>query len=70
MVDFAHWGAERVWHFLAGLYPRFREPLANGVSYRGVRGFQLMPHDRASGHVERASRGWSLFCRDGIVELW
>ena len=74
MVDFAHWGAERVWHFLAGLYPRFREPLATGagepVTCRGVRGFQLVSHDRASGYVEKSSHGWSLFCRDGIVELW
>jgi methionyl-tRNA formyltransferase len=74
MVDFAQWGAERVWHFLAGLYPRFREPLADGagrsVSYRGVRGFQLLRHDRAPGYVEKTSQGWTLFCRDGIVELW
>ena len=74
MVDFAQWGAERVWHFLAGLYPRFCEPLADSagqsVSYRGVRGFELVHHDRASGYVEKTSHGWSLFCRDGIVELW
>ena len=74
MVDFAHWGAERVWHFLAGLYPRFREPLVGGagqsVSYRGVRGFELVRHNRAPGSVARAPHGWSLFCRDGIVELW
>jgi len=74
MVNFEDWGSERVWHFLAGLYPRFHEPLANGagqpVSYRGVRGFHLVSHDRASGYVEKTSHGWSLFCRDGIVELW
>jgi methionyl-tRNA formyltransferase len=74
MVDFEHWGVERVWHFLAGLYPHFQEPLVDGagglVRYRGVRGFRSERHDRSPGHVERTARGSALYCRDGIVELW
>lgn len=74
MVDFDHWNAERVWHFLAGLYPRFQEPLTEGngrpVRYRGVKGFATVTHDRPAGRVERTARGLQLFCRGGIVELW
>ena len=74
MVDFEHWGVERVWHFLAGLYPHFQEPLVDGagvvVRYRGVRGSRSESHDRSPGHVERTAQGLALYCRDGIVELW
>lgn len=74
MVDFARWGAERVWHFLAGLNPRFQEPLVDAggrpVRYREVRGFTLASHDRAPGRVERAPGGLRLYCCDGSVELW
>ena len=74
MVDFAHWGAERVWHFLAGLNPRFQEPLVDtsgrSVGYREVRGFTLGSQDRPPGRVERAAGRLTLHCRDGSVELW
>jgi len=68
MVDFANWPAERVWHFLAGLYPHFQEPLA-GAPYRAVTGFEVSQHSRAPGSVEAVPGGWRLFCRDGYVML-
>lgn len=68
MVDFANWPAERVWHFLGGLYPHFREPLA-GASYRAVVGFEICQHQRAPGSVEAVPGGWRLYCRDGYVKL-
>lgn len=74
MVDFERWGAERVWHFLAGLYPHFQEPLVDGngraARYRGVRGFSISSHDKQPGHVERMGKRLELYCRDGFVELW
>jgi methionyl-tRNA formyltransferase len=72
MVDFAQWDVERVWHFLAGLCPRFREPLVDGtgrpVRYQSVAGFQ---HGTAltPGTIETDERGWKLHCRGGIVQL-
>lgn len=74
MVDFEHWGAERVWHFLAGLFPWFQEPLVDGTGktlrYRGVAGFSISQHDRRPGRIERVGSRLTLYCRDGIVELW
>ena len=68
MVDFASWPAERVWHFLAGLYPHFREPLA-GAPYRAVTGFEICQHKRGPGCVEAVSGGWRLYCVDGYIKL-
>lgn len=68
MVDFANWPAERVWHFLGGLYPHFREPLA-GAPYRAVVGFELCQHERGPGSVEAVPGGWRLYCLDGYVKL-
>jgi len=73
MVAFDSWGAERTWHFLAGLYPRFIEPLrddrGDALVYRGVHGFSIESHCRVPGTVERAGKGARLFCRDGFVQL-
>ena len=73
MVDFENWGAERVWHFLTGLFPRFIEPLHDTqglvVQYRGVGGFSIEPHARLAGTVERTGKGARLFCRDGWIQL-
>jgi methionyl-tRNA formyltransferase len=69
MVDFARWDSERVWHFLHGLYPFFIEPLAGGVTYRGVDDYDLHPGDAVTGSVSDAGRHWLLHCRDGVVRL-
>lgn len=67
MIDFETWPAERVWHFLRGLWPFFKEPA--GVDYRGVAAWETREHDRKAGTIEDAPDGWVLYCRDGIVRL-
>ncbi len=73
MVDFGSWGAERVWHFLAGLCPRFREPLRDEsgrrVEYGEVLGYELGAPGAPVGVVSRLERGLALNCRDGVVRL-
>lgn len=73
MVDFHTWDVERVWHFLHGLCPRFREPLLDAanrpVRYTRVLGYQEGPTTGRPGTVAPAGRGWMLWCRDGYVHL-
>ena len=73
MVDFAAWDVERVWHFLAGLYPRFQEPLvaADGtpVRYGGVKGYFREARLHPPGTVLQSSGGWELYCNGGRVQL-
>ena len=73
MVDFPTWEVERVWHFLAGLFPRFREPLraesGAPLQYRGVQGFVREAHRHPPGTVLRGSGGYHLYCRGGRVQL-
>ena len=73
MIDFSTWGAERCWHFLAGLLDRWTEPMhdadGNPVRYRGVRGFELGTAMGEPGRLERRDGGWLLHCRDGRVLL-
>jgi len=72
MVRFDEWDVERVWHFLAGLCPRFQEPLVNNsggpVVYQVVNGFEHGPSG-TPGSVEKTSNGWKLHCRGGTVLL-
>jgi methionyl-tRNA formyltransferase len=72
MVNFGEWDVERVWHFLAGLCPGFREPLRDRdgtpVIYNQVLGFERGP-TVTSGMVEAAEGGWRLGCRGGTVLL-
>jgi methionyl-tRNA formyltransferase len=73
MVDYASWDVERVWHFLAGLVPRFHEPLRDQrgrpVRYRGVTGCERRHPAGMPGTVESGPMGWTLWCRDGAVYL-
>jgi methionyl-tRNA formyltransferase len=72
MVRFDEWEVERVWHFLAGLSSRFREPLLDGAghpaSYQVVVGFERSPAG-TPGTVESVAHGWKLNCRGGVVLL-
>ena len=72
MVDFEQWDVERVWHFLAGLCPRFREPLTDRggrrVPYQQVAGFERGAAG-TPGSVDVVDRGWKLYCHDGTVLL-
>ncbi len=73
MVDFARWEVERVWHFLAGLFPRFQEPLASAdgtpVRYTGVLGYDEGGELAAPGTATPARHGFDLHCRGGRVRL-
>jgi methionyl-tRNA formyltransferase len=72
MVRFDEWDVERVWHFLAALSSRYREPLTDkdglSVPYQGVGGFE---RSRAGvpGTVEKLDCGWKLNCRSGVILL-
>jgi hypothetical protein len=72
MVRFDEWDVERVWHFLAGLCPRFREPLSDSggrpVPYEVVSGFERGASG-TPGNVETSGEGWKLHCRGGVVRL-
>lgn len=74
MVDFDGWDAERVWHFLGGLYPRFIEPLSDveghAIRYVGVIGHERGTPRRPVGTVSRMDETrLALQCRDGVVYL-
>jgi len=74
MIDFTAWPAERVWHFLAGLSPHYREPLLDSlhreVAYRRAVGYRsCVQLDVARGTAVSMSNGWLLQCVDGVVEL-
>lgn len=72
MVPFMEWDVERVWHFLAALSPRYREPLKdeNGrpVIYQGIAGFERGP-TAEPGRISSVEGGWSLDCIGGMVRL-
>src|SRR5262245_17549247 len=72
MVRFDDWDVERVWHFLAGLCHRFREPLVDSsgdpVLYQVVNGFERGVSGKP-GSVEITKTGWKLHCRGGTVLL-
>jgi methionyl-tRNA formyltransferase len=72
-VDFGAWGCERVWHFLHGVFPYFREPLRDeagrNVRYDGVLGYECTASTGAPGMVERRGDRWILHCKDGHVLL-
>lgn len=73
MAQFGVWDVERVWHFLAGVSPFFREPLelhARPVRYGRVLGFERTNTSASPGSVEQHSGGrWNLHCRGGHVRL-
>jgi methionyl-tRNA formyltransferase len=72
MVRFDEWYVERVWHFLAALSPRYREPLTDikgfPVLYQAVAGFERSPCG-IPGTVETFDGNWKLNCRGGVVFL-
>jgi methionyl-tRNA formyltransferase len=72
LANFAEWDVERVWHFLAGLCPHFREPLqCDGlpVGYQRVLGFSRESVDGPLGSLTATGEGWTLHCRGGVVRL-
>jgi methionyl-tRNA formyltransferase len=73
MIDFERWPVERVWHFCAGLYPRFIEPLTtdNGqpLRYSGVLGYETHETSHRPGSVTATKGGYDLHCLGGTVRL-
>jgi methionyl-tRNA formyltransferase len=74
MVDFQSWDVERVWHFLAGLWPRFLEPTRDvdgrPAPYGGVLGYERGETSAPLGRARPTGRGrFALQCRDGVVLL-
>ena len=73
MVDHDAWDVERVWHFLTGLCPHWREPLRDErgrlVRYGRVIGYERRAHETRVGVVRRDHREFLLFSRGGIVRL-
>jgi methionyl-tRNA formyltransferase len=73
MVNFGEWDVERVWHFLAGLCSRRREPLLDehqkGVSYHSVLSYTPGDCRGEVGELRRAPFGWNLYCRGGSIQL-
>jgi methionyl-tRNA formyltransferase len=73
MVSFDQWDVERVWHFLAALCPRYREPLVDEsgreVHYDRVIDYRRGQSLGAPGSVVRCEGGWTLHCRNGVLRL-
>jgi methionyl-tRNA formyltransferase len=73
IVPFDQWEVERVWHFLAGLCPPYREPLRDArgkaVEYSQVVGFRTGGEGLLPGTVERRGSQALLHCRGGLIEL-
>jgi methionyl-tRNA formyltransferase len=73
MVHFEEWDVAQVHHFLAGLAPRYREPLRDArgrvIAYRGSTGFEQVRHGMPPGTTETLDAGWRLYCRGGMVNL-
>ena len=73
MVDFTRWQVERVWHFCAGLFPQFIEPLTieegAPLRYGGVLGYEACDTPHRPGTVTTATHGYDLHCLGGTVRL-
>jgi methionyl-tRNA formyltransferase len=71
-IDFETWPVERVWHFLAGLCHRYKEPLldTHGRPVRyGTVGCYEPGASKKPGTTTNTQDGWLLHCRDGVVKL-
>ena len=73
MIDFHQWEVERVWHFCAGLYPRFIEPLTTDdgrpLRYSGVLGYETHETSHRPGSATATNGGYDLHCLGGTVRL-
>lgn len=71
-TPFQEWDVERVWHFLAGMVCRYREPLIDDYG-ETVRYSAVSPFRRAQtgpvGLAVRSGDGWTLHCLNGTMDL-
>src|SRR5215472_8925874 len=67
------WDVERIWHFLAGLCSRRREPLQDAqqkeVRYHSVLSYTVGDTPCEAGELRAASFGWNVYCRGGSIQL-
>jgi methionyl-tRNA formyltransferase len=70
-IDFETWGAERLWHFLAGVgrSSLLRQPDGTPVPHGRVLGFTRQAHRRPPGTLERHTLGLRVYCLDGVVDV-
>jgi methionyl-tRNA formyltransferase len=72
-IDLAAWGAERLWHFLAGLagypLPLLHDPAGRPVPHGAPLGFALGRRGDSPGTIRPAPGGWRVVCRDGVVDV-
>jgi methionyl-tRNA formyltransferase len=72
-VPFNTWGAERTWHFLAGvgavMGPLCRDPLGELLPMGAATSYTVEAHGHAPGSHEKTSQGLRLYCPDGVVEV-
>jgi len=66
-IDFDSWPAERVWHFLNGVFPYYTEEI--GHPYAGVVGWEKREGGGEPGSVEETPDELRLRCIDGVVRL-
>jgi methionyl-tRNA formyltransferase len=73
VIDFAKWDAARIWHFLRGMSPKYREYLVDEsgrrVRYRTVGDWHAGDPRHDPGRATRTPDGWTLWCRNGWIEL-
>jgi methionyl-tRNA formyltransferase len=73
MARFSEWPAARVWHFLHGLFPKYRELLEDdrgrAVAYGAVGNWRSEDHGRVPGTVTGGPGGWTVWGLGGSVEL-
>jgi hypothetical protein len=72
-ADLHAWSCAQAWHFLAGLLPRYRDPLRDDrgapVPYGRVEGYETREGTQPAGTVERNGAGWLAWATDGVVHL-
>jgi methionyl-tRNA formyltransferase len=72
-IDFQIWGAERLWHFLAGLGGRNGRVLHDAAGrpflHGPATGYRLERPEGPVGRVDRHGSGWRVSCRDGSVDV-
>lgn len=72
-IDVGVWGAERVWHVLAGLGGVYHDLLTDAdghtVAHGAALGFRLGARGRPPGAIEAHGRVLRVYCRDGTVDV-
>jgi len=72
-AELGTWSCAQAWHFLAGMRPRYRDPLIDDrgkpVFYARVTGFEVRAPLVPPGTVVHQGAGWEAWTPDGVVHL-